>query len=83
MFETVPAGYTPYAPGGASVVEDGALMSWYCPAAAAAAPFVAWLRRRKKQKASPTSTSTATGMPTPRPIFRALESFDLVDGADE
>jgi hypothetical protein len=42
-----------------------------------------WLRRRKKQNARPTRTSTATGMPTPRPIFRALESSEPVDGADE
>ena len=85
MFEIVPAGYAPYAaPGGASVVDDGAPMEWYCPAAAAAAaPLMAWLRRRKKQNASPTRTSTATGMPTPRPIFRALESSGPVDGADE
>jgi hypothetical protein len=59
-------------------------MEWYCPAAAAAAaPLMAWLRRRKKQNARPTRTSTATGMPTPRPIFRALESSEPVDGADE
>lgn len=44
---------------------------------------MAWLRRRKKQNARPAETSIATGMLTPRPIFRALESSETVDGAEE